>query len=172
MTCGLILQNGGSEYSEVPPRHGGGTTVAGNAQAADSADWDGQEVPRPRDIVAWLDQFVVGQHQAKKVRRAIIMRSLYHSQVLSAMDPWISCCRHVLFEKHDVRSFELTTADAGGSGAQPLQARQVRVAAAEEGCRGGHRVPHQQAAAAGRVSHGGGHRGQGSKGRGHRRRRR
>jgi ATP-dependent protease Clp ATPase subunit len=63
-----LRQAGGStEYAEVPPRHGGGTSVASNAPPQDSADWDGQEVPLPREIVQWLDQFVVGQQQAKKV---------------------------------------------------------------------------------------------------------
>ena len=57
-----------TDFAEVPPRHGGGTSVASNAPPQDSADWDGQEVPLPREIVQWLDQFVIGQAQAKKVR--------------------------------------------------------------------------------------------------------
>ena len=57
-----------TDFAEVPPRHGGGTSVASNAPPQDSADWDGQEVPLPREIAQWLDQFVIGQAQAKKVR--------------------------------------------------------------------------------------------------------
>mmetsp|Transcript_17615 Transcript_17615/g.52907 ORF Transcript_17615/g.52907 Transcript_17615/m.52907 type:complete len:604 (+) Transcript_17615:206-2017(+) len=56
-----------AEFKDVPPRHGGGAGVASSSGVAqDSADWDGQEVPLPRDIVHWLDQFVVGQHKAKR----------------------------------------------------------------------------------------------------------
>ena len=58
------------DFAEVPPRHGGGRSVASNAPPQDSADWDGQEVPLTREIVQWLDQFVIGQAQAKKVRWA------------------------------------------------------------------------------------------------------
>jgi hypothetical protein len=71
-----VRQAGSSnEYAEVPPRHGGGTSVASNAPPQDSADWDGQEVPLPREIVQWLDQFVVGQRQAKKVGRLLRLLS-------------------------------------------------------------------------------------------------
>ncbi len=63
-----MVQERQAEFKDVPPRHGGGAGVATNTLAQDSADWDGQEVPLPRDIVQWLDQFVVGQGKAKRVR--------------------------------------------------------------------------------------------------------
>lgn len=63
-----MAQGEQTDFREVPPRHGGGTSVPSNAVPQDSADWDGQEVPLPREIEEWLDQFVVGQQQAKKAR--------------------------------------------------------------------------------------------------------
>lgn len=55
-----------ADFREVPTRHGGGISVPSDATPQDSTDWDGQEVPLPREIVEWLNQFVVGQHQAKR----------------------------------------------------------------------------------------------------------
>ena len=56
--------NHGPQLMEAVPQFGGSTTHASSA----SHSWGIKDVPTPSEIVAALDQHVIGQQHAKRVR--------------------------------------------------------------------------------------------------------
>ena len=52
---------------EVPVAHGGGAGTASGAAAEQRSAWSGAGLPTPKAMVAMLDEYVVGQSEAKKV---------------------------------------------------------------------------------------------------------
>jgi hypothetical protein len=53
---------------EIPVAHGGGSGAAAGAAAEQRSAWSGAGLPTPKAMVAMLDEYVVGQSEAKKVR--------------------------------------------------------------------------------------------------------
>ena len=53
--------------TEIPVAHGGGSGVAASSSAEQRSAWSGAGLPTPKQMVAMLDEYVVGQPEAKKV---------------------------------------------------------------------------------------------------------
>ena len=52
---------------EIPVAHGGGSGVAASSSSEQRSAWSGAGLPTPKQMVAMLDEYVVGQPEAKKV---------------------------------------------------------------------------------------------------------